>query len=340
MKILKLYAKEADRYISYGTESPLMKEIKSLYDCDEVVLQEGCPEHEYADMIREYDILLTMWNSPHVPNELADRPGKLRYICNITGEVARWIDKEIIESPYITVTNWGNAPAFGIAEGALALLLAVMKNIPSYIKAAREEWSEDDIPYAATQASLYQKRIGIYGIGAIGSKFIELLKPFEPIIYGYDPFAAVIPEKVTMVNSLEELFDMSQIVVIHAGLNDATRGSVTGELLAKLPDGGIIINTARGQIVDYEALKAELMSGRLRAGLDMVTERNMPKQEDPIRMLDNVILSSHHIGVGKWGVDPEALDIAAVNCLDNLARYSRGEELKFVISPSKYKIST
>lgn len=80
------------------------------------MLDESVSEKEYAEILRNYDVLLTMWRSPHVPNELAQNPGKLRYICNITGEMTQWIDAPIIESPYITVTNWGNAPAFGIAE--------------------------------------------------------------------------------------------------------------------------------------------------------------------------------------------------------------------------------
>jgi len=340
MKLLKLYADEQRKYGSYGTDSPLMKEIRKRYDCDEIVLSADCSEEEKAEIIRKYDVLLTMWASPHVPNELADNPGKLRYICNITGEISRWIDREIVESPHITITNWGDAPAFGIAEGAMTLLLAVIKNIPYYVHAAGEGKVEKEIVVSGTQGSLYKKRIGIYGLGAIGSKFAQFLRPFEPVMYGFDPFVKAIPEGVAMVDSLEELFDKVQILVIHAGLTDQTRGSVTKELLARLPDGGIVINTARGQIIDYDALKAELMSGRLRAGLDVVTEHNLPDQDDPIRSLENVIFTAHRIGSGAWGISPEELDIPATYCLENLERYRKGESLKYVMTPARYLLST
>ena len=127
MKIIKVYPDEQAKSIAYGTQSPLIKAIRERYDYEEMVLDESVSEKEYAEILRNYDVLLTMWRSPRVPNELAQNPGKLRYICNITGEMTQWIDAPIIESPYITVTNWGNAPAFGIAEGAFSLLMSVMK---------------------------------------------------------------------------------------------------------------------------------------------------------------------------------------------------------------------
>ena len=338
MKILKTYANERLSKIAYSMGSPLMREINRLYDCDEIILPENYPEEEYAELIRKYDVLLTMWESPHVPNELATNPGNLRYICNITGEMTKWIDKEIIESPHIKVTNWGNAPAYGIAEGAFSLLMSVMKDIPLHIKNTRENGIIH--PENEKQTTLYKRKIGIYGLGGIGKKFLEFLRPFEPVVSAYDPFLKDVPDGVTMVGSLEELFSSSQIVVIHAGLTDETRGSVTQKHLALLPDGGILINTARGQIVDFDALKAELMSGRLRAGLDVVTENNMPDENDPVRYLDNVIFTAHHIGAGNWGVDPDELGMASEICLANLDRFSRGEELEFVMTPERYSLST
>lgn len=339
MKLLKAYtSEERKNAASYSYGSPLMKAIHEKYDCDEVVLPENYTEEEYAELIRKYDVLLTMWSSPHVPNELANNPGNLKYICNITGEMTKWIDAEIINSPYLTVTNWGDAPAFGIAEGAFALLMAVMKDIPLHIRSTHN--NNTIHPEGDRQATLYNKRIGIYGMGVIGKKFVEFLKPFQPIIYAFDPFAKDIPEGVTMVDSLDALFDIAQIMVIHAGLTDATRGSVTKELLAKLPDGGIVINTARGQIIDWEAMRQELLSNRLRAGLDVVTAENMPDVDDPVRFLDNVIFTAHHVGSKSWAIDPTELDITSKNCLDNLERYAKGEPLRFIMTPERYSRST
>jgi len=337
MKIIKAYKHD---YIAkeYGPESPLLREIRNRYDFTELVLPADYTDAQYAEILRGYDVAMTMWGSPPIPDELADNPGKLRYICNITGEMTRWISPKIIESPHFTVTNWGDAPAFVVAEGAFALLMAVMKKIPDHIRNSRSEAVE----YAdyADMVSLYGKRVGIYGLGVIGRKFLDFLRPFEPRILVYDPYASDLPADVTQVDSLDELFERSQIVVIHAGLTEETKGSVGAAQLAKLPDGGIVINTARGLIVDADAMRAELVSGRLRAGLDMFGGKNMPAPDDPVRNLDNVILTAHRVGSDGWGVDPDMLNIAARYCLENLARFEAGEPLKFVMTPERYRRST
>lgn len=338
LKILRAYKKEDDKYMVYGTNSPLFREIRKLYDLDELVLPENYTDAEYADIIRKYDVLLTMWRSPGVPAELADNPGNLKLVCNITGSVRGWIGEEIAASPYITLTNWGDAPAFGVAEGALSLLVSVMKDIPLAIEHAQNNGISahpDRRP-----CSLYGMRIGIYGMGAIARKFVDMLKPFDAEISAFDPYVSVMPEGVKKVNTLEELFKTSQAVVVHAGLSDETIGSVTKELLSLLPDGGIIINTARGKIIDMEALIAELSSGRLRAGLDVMSPEDWPPEDAPIRQMTNVIMTGHFIANPIWGVDPEKLDFTAINCLDNLKLMSEGKPLKFVMDVERYRRST
>lgn len=338
MKILKTYKHDDTTTGAYKSDSPLIKEIKKNYDLTEVVLSPDYTEEEYAELIREYDVLLTMWNSPHVPNELADNPGNLKYICNITGEMTKWIDAPIVESPHFKVTNWGDAPAFEVAEGAFALMQAIMKEIPLAI----EHTQKGGISASPDRrmASLHFTRVCIYGMGVIGRKFVEFIRPYKPEIYAYDPYVDDMPEGVTKLDSLEELFSKAQILVIHAALCEETKGSVTKELLSLLPDGGIVVNTARGAIVDQDALYAELKSGRLRAALDVMSP-DWPAENNPVRNLPNVIMSGHYISTqNNWGNNPEALDFASMNCLENLRRFSAGEPLKFVMDPVRYKRST
>lgn len=338
MKILKSYASEELLNGSYGTNSPLLKEIKANFDIDEVVLAPDYTEEEYAELIRKYDVLMTMWGSVHVPNELATNPGNLKYICNITGEMRKWIDEDIIASPYLKVTNWGDAPAFGVAEGAFSLMMAVMKDMPLAIQHAQNNGISAHPERQMT--SLFNIRIGIYGMGVIGRKFVDFCRPFAPKIFAFDPYVDNMPEGVTKVNSLEELFDNTQILVIHAGLSPETEGAITGELLAKLPDGGIVINTARGKIIDNDALMAELEKGRLRAGLDVMSPEDWPPVGHPCRQWRNLIMTGHFVSGPTWGVDPNALDITSRICLDNLTRYKNGEPLKFVMDVERYRKST
>lgn len=346
MKILKTYKADDTTKGTYKSDSPLIKEIKKNYELTEVVLAHDYTEAEYADLIRQYDVLLTMWNSPHVPNELADNPGNLKYICNITGELTGWIDSPIIESPHIIVTNWGDAPAFDVAEGAFALMQAVMKDIPLTIDHTQKGGIGASPQRRMT--SLHFTRVCIYGLGVIGRKFVEFIRPYKPEIYAYDPYVKDMPEGVTRVDTLEELFSKAQIMVIHAALCEETMGSVTKELLSLLPDGAVFINTARGAIVDQGALFEELKTGRLRAGLDVTcTDEPSNKchdwlsKDNPVRKLNNVITTGHLVSShDSWGVNPDALDFASMNCLENLRRFSVGEPLKFVMDTVRYKRST
>lgn len=346
MRILKAYTSEENKYGRYGTNTPLIKEIRNRYGLDEVVLEKNYDPAEYAQLLRNYDVILTSWSAPAIPDELATNPGNLKYLCHITGEMRGQISEELVSSPYLTVTNWGDAPAYGVAEGAFALLMTMVKDLPLHIKNAAANnlnTMEED-----RQTTLYKRRIGIYGMGVIAKKFIEFLRPFCPIIYGYDPYAKDIPEGVIMVDSLEELFGNSQIMVIHAGLTEETRGSVNKKLLAMLPDGGIVINTARGGIIDWEAMREEILSNRLRVCLDVVgrgvkgthSVSDMPEVDDPVRFCDNAVFTAHHVSKNQWGIDPEELVFADLNCLDNLERFSKGEPLKFVMTPARYKLST
>lgn len=336
MKILRVF-REGD---VTDTHPALTKELKRRYDYTEVSFSDDMEDEERAEVIRNYDVLLTSWGSPKVPDCLAENPGNLKYLCNIVGGMRGWISETLVNSPYLQVSNWGDAPGFGIAEGAFALLMTMLKEIPVYINHAKE--GNFGMPQRSRQGTLYGTNVGIYGVGAIGKRFIDMLRPFGSHIYAFDPFVETMPEGVIRVKSLDELCNQSQILVIHAPLTDDTRGSITKEHLASLPDGGIVINTARGAILDQDALLEELRSGRLRAGLDvMVPEgQDMPERDDPIRHAENVVFTAHHVGGAPWNDNPEKLNLAEEICLRNLEHFHNNEPLEFKMTPERYKRST
>lgn len=287
-------------------------------------------EAERAALLRQYPICLLFRDSVPVPAALADDPGELRYVCATFGTLRGMVGPEIIASP-ITVTNWGDAPAGEIAEGAMALLLAELKDLHS--RAARVAdggWELDGTRYGGSLDGL---DVGLYGCGAIGRRFVEMLRPFNPVIRIFDPYLAELPEGCARTESLAALFRQSQAVVIHAGLTEETRGSVTAELLALLPDHGVLVNTARGGIVDQQALFAELATGRLRAALDVI-EPDVPLPADhPARRWDNVLFTAHQIHQ-PWPTAGPPTRLRPVDriTLDNLRRFRAGEPLRFVIT--------
>ena len=312
-----------------------LKEIGEL-----TILEDGnaMTEDERAERIREYDILVTCWEAAAVPVSLAKDCGALKYICNVSGTVRKFIPIEIVDAG-IPVTNWGDAIAGRVAEGAFALLMACLKNLSARQRTIRSGgWKPGDDFSAGMLEGL---KVGIYGYGVIGRRFVEMLRPFRPEILIYDPYVTDFPEDCVVASSLDELFSRSEAVVIHAGLSDETRGSVTAGLLAKLPDNGIVINTARGGIVDQDALFAELQRGRLRAGLDVLEPDRLPT-DHPARQWENLILTAHCMS--KLGSVEESrrdkLDSIHLICLDNIRRFLAREALRFVMDRIRYERST
>ena len=174
----------------------------------------------------------------------------------------------------------------------------------------------------------------------IARRFIEMLRPFGAIVRVFDAYLNDPPPDCQVVGSLKELFAASEAVVIHAALTPETHNTVTAQLLALLPDGGVVVNTARGGIVDQPALFKELESGRLRAGLD-VLEPDRLEPAHPARKWENLILTCHTIS---HGPAPNAtrprLARCEQYCLENLRRFVAGEPLQFIMDSVRYRRST
>jgi len=314
----------------------LAEKLREIGEFDDIPFDPNMPEGELVDFIGQYDVLITMWGNFKVPALLAKRPGKLGYICNFSGSVKDWIPEEIPVSS-IQLTNWGDAPANGVAEGAMALLLAVMKDLPEHILNVREDnWGAVPEKFG----SISRMRIGIYGMGVIGRRFVEMIRPFRPELMVFDPYVSEFPEGCTRAESLQELFAFADTLVVHAGSSPETAKSITAELLAMLPDNGIVINTARGELFDQDALFAELESGRLRAGLDVLSFSDYLDKGHPLRQARNCIFTAHSISSESWPSHPDKLDRMYEIGIENLTRYKNGEPLHFIMDPVRYARST
>lgn len=318
---------------------PFRQKLEMLGELEIIENGANLKEETLLERLQMADVLLGSWGSLRIPDALADNPGRVRYLCCITGGVRGFVSLTHINAG-LPVTNWGDTPAFGIAEGAVCLLLATLKGLHSQIISVRTG-TETSNP-TRSGGTLRGLNLGIYGFGVIGRKFAELLRPFECVMRVYDPFTKDFPDYVTPVHSLDALFRASEAVAIHAGLTEATRGTVTAALLALLPRHGIIINTARGDIVDQAALFRELESSRLRAGLDVLAEPEHLPSDHPARQWQNLILTCHDISRG-WPSDGQAspkLDTMHDVCLDNIQRFLDGRQLRFIMDRQRFELST
>lgn len=305
--------------------------IGALREFGEVRIIPKSAEHEaVAARLAESDVAVTGWESAKVPEP---QPGwKLKYICHMTGEMKRTIPLACFDVG-IKITNWGDSFSFATAEGSVALLLGVMKDLVSLDRKVRAEGQAGSLPRPF--CTLYNTRVGIYGLSTIGRLVAEYLKPFRPKLSFFDPTVAQAPEGLLQHSSLRDLFAGSDVVTIHAGLNDMTRGTVDYGLLSLLPYGGALINTARGPIVVESDLARILKEGNIRAGIDVIDHED-DWRKSPLASSPNVIFTGHNISkIGPW----EKLTLQQT-ALENIRRFVSGTPLKHTVTVERYKMMT
>jgi phosphoglycerate dehydrogenase-like enzyme len=302
-----------------GLELEIVKDWSSLKQEELLARIQGC------------DILIAS-RAPYVPDELAEHPGKLKYICYVHGTMRKVIGLPIVRSG-IQITNWGDQAGHALAQASLTLLLAVISDLHSRIVAVR---GADGRHIISEGMFISHLNVGVYGFGFAARKFVKLLQPFGANIRILDPYVDKVPDYCHRVDSLEDLFSESQAVVIHAGLTPETEKSVSRELLAMLPDQGVIINTARGAIIDQTALFDELRAGRLRAGLDVLWPDDL-SDDHQARQWENLIWTRHRFGGKAWQSEGvEGVLRAHKLTLDNLRAFVEGRTLDFVIDEARY----
>ncbi|ROP43818.1 2-hydroxyacid dehydrogenase [Pseudokineococcus lusitanus] len=178
----------------------------------------------------------------------------------------------------------------GTAEIAVALLLGVVRRLDEAVRDAAEgRWRAPD----GLRQGLAGRRVLVLGAGGIGDAVVRRLVPFEVDVVRVATRART--DDLGPVHAFDELPDLlpgADALVLAVPLTDATRGMVDAEVLAALPDGAVVVNVARGPVVDTDALVAELRAGRLRAGLDVTDPEPLPA-DHPLWSLDGALVTPH-----------------------------------------------
>lgn len=284
-----------------------------------------------AATLKDSDVAITGWGTPALPEPQAG--WKLRYVCHITGELRGALSRAYFTgaTDAIAVTNWGTSFTFATAEASIALLLGTLKNLPALDAKIRADGTAPDWPHF--WGSIHGKRVGIYGLSHIGKLVAHQLKAFGPVLSYHDPVATDIPEGLTRRDSLHDLFAQADVVMIHAGLNEQTRATVTEPLLRLLPHGGILINTARGAIVVERDLAKVLQEGHLRAGID-VCEDERDFRTSPLMQCPHTVITGHALSC----IGEQERATLQQTALDNLGRFQRGEPLQHRVTLARYAL--
>ncbi|MFJ9320958.1 2-hydroxyacid dehydrogenase [Streptomyces globisporus] len=209
------------------------------------------------------------------------------------------------------------------AELTLALILASLRGFPGFVHGQdKEEWRSGFYP------ALADKSVLIVGYGSIGSAIEDRLAPFECARVARVARSARTTARgpVHTLDDLPALLPEANVVILSTPLNPSTQGLVGADFLAAMPDGALLVNVARGGVVDTKALLAELESGRLRAALDVTDPEPLP-QGHPLWHAPNVLITPH-VGGSTSAFEPRAKRLLA----EQLTRFAAGEPVRNVVT--------
>ena len=264
-----------------------------------------------------FDALVANRERTRFTRELLSELPDLRILAQ-TGNHAHNIDLEAATEQGVTVAQASGGYSVGAAELAIGLALALTRQITVLDRSLKQgEW------HAPMTPVLYGKTLGIVGLGRVGGHVAGLARAFGMRVLAWSPKldrerAAVSGAEYV---SLDRLLALSDIVSIHASLTPESRGLLDAGRIARMKPGAVLVNTARGPIVDENALVAALREGHLRgAGLDVFDAEPLPA-EHPLRSLENVVLTPH-IG---WPTDQGYARFASATA-DVLIAYLDGRD--------------
>ncbi|MFW3624920.1 hydroxyacid dehydrogenase [Aerococcus viridans] len=233
----------------------------------------------------------------------------------------------------IRITTANQANAQPVAEFALGQILIAMKNTYDLARQVKENQGYLIGPMRDDITGLYQTTVGITSLSAIGKQVIQLLKPFDVNIQVYDPYGTegVADQLGVSLVSLETLFASSDVVTIHTPLLPDTEKMVNKDLLASMKQNTTLINTARGGLIDEEALVAVLKDRTdLTAVLD-VTNPEPPEKGPVMYDLDNIVLTPHI--AGSAGAERKRLGDAMAG---EIAQYLEKDQLSFEVTEDMF----
>jgi len=293
------------------------------------------PELRMAKSASAEDILAVARDADAILVTYAKLPGELlRQLkrCKVIGRFGLGVDN--IDLPAaaelgITVTYVPDYCMQEVSDHAMALLLALARKVPlsnKLVQAGRWE-----MPAVVPLRRLEGQVLGLIGFGNIPRTLAPKAKAFGLKVIAHDPYAAkdVFAKLGVESVSFDDLLARSDFISVHAPLMPATRGLVGAVAFAKMKKGALVVNTARGPLIDETALVAALDSGQVGgAALDVVATEPLPK-DSPLLGRDNVILTPH---TAFYSV--EALEELQTKCAADVARVLSGEKPVYPVKPA------
>ncbi len=280
---------------------------------------------EYKDAMRDAEFLVGFVDGL-VDEELYKTGPKLKLVQLLSAGYDK-ADIAAARKSGVPISNNGGANSVAVSEHAILLMLAVSRQlVRQHASVSAGRWRGNSTPRVH---ELRGKTLGIVGLGTIGKKTARLAAAFGMELTYYDIARLTEDQEDALgvrFRLLRELLRTSDVVTLHTPLNASTRHLIGAEELALMKPSAILVNTARGPVIDEEALYTALTTDVISAaGLD-VFDQEPPQEDNPLFGLDNVVLTAHLAGPTF-----ESNTARVRNAFDNVQRVARGDAPLWVI---------
>ncbi|MGD6740402.1 hydroxyacid dehydrogenase [Streptomyces sp. BH106] len=266
------------------------------------------------------EVLVTGWGCPPLDADVLAAAPSLKAVVHSAGSVRGHVT-EACWKRGIAVSSAAAANALPVAEYTLAMILLHGKHVLERAREFHRERERGDWLLTSHEVGNYRRTVGILSASLIGRRVIELLRPFDFEVLLHDPYVSDEEAAELGVERVElpELFTRSDLLSVHTPLLPTTIGLVSRELLSSMRPGATLINTARGAVVDQDALTDVVRAGRIRVVLD-VTDPEVLPADHPLWDCPNALITPHL--AGSQGNEWQRLADTAVG---EVARWSTGE---------------
>ncbi|HVX44023.1 MAG TPA: hydroxyacid dehydrogenase [Mycobacteriales bacterium] len=284
------------------------------------------PTELAADTGAAFDVVVTSWSTQKFPLP-AVTGERLRFGAHAAGSVRGLWPRQALEGMRLSQSAAAMTPA--VAEMALTLTLCLLRHVHTFDRSMSTggDWTVSRGTGLGT--ALTDCTVGVVGLSRAGREYIRLVRALGVSrVVAFDPYAA--PMDGVELVGLDEVFAVGDVVAIHAPYTPDTMHMIGADQLARMRDGAILINTARSRVVDTAALTAELVSGRIRAGLDVFDEEPLPVSS-PLRGRPNVMVIPHQAGA-----TGEARRLQGQIAVDEVERFVHGQPLEHEVTAELY----
>ncbi|AUS96786.1 hypothetical protein CDQ84_15410 [Clostridium thermosuccinogenes] len=248
---------------------------------------------ELRERLEGIDVCITGWGNAKLDEYVLEKAQSLKLVAHTGGTVAPLVSEALYDKG-VRVISGNEIYARSVAEGVIAYMLVALRDIPKYSEMLRSKGWHDGSWW---NEGLLDQTVGLVGFGAIAQYLVPMLKAFDVKIKVYSSHLSEQDALRWGVEraTLDEIFSECKIISIHSAATPKTYHMIDRRLLQMIPEGSLFVNTARGSVVDEEALAQELHTGRFKAVLDVYEEEPLP-MGSKLRSAPNTLLMPHMAG--------------------------------------------